>query len=65
MNYVWTMLNGLQLAAHLPLYRSLFPANANYFVSYLVDVATFDLLPSQMIQGIFDVPNKQSFNLAF
>ena len=57
LNQLWSMLNGLQLAVHLPLFYTLFPANANYFLSFLIDVATFDILPSlEVIAFFFDFP---------
>lgn len=59
------MLNGLQLAVHLPLFFTTFPANANFFITFLIDVATFDMLPDDVIAFFFTFPEKDSYNLAF
>ena len=32
LNYLWSMLNGLQMIDHLPLFFTPFPANANFFI---------------------------------
>ena len=56
------MLNGLQLAVHLPLFKTAFPANANFFIRFIIDVATFDMLPSMIMPAIFDFPVRPSFN---
>ena len=65
LNQLWSMLNGLQLAVHLPLFFVVFPANANFFLTFLIDVATFDFLPEGVISWFFAFPVKPSFNLAF
>jgi hypothetical protein len=65
LNQLWSMLNGLQLAVHLPLFFVVFPANANYFLTYLIDLATFDILPAGSVSLFFTFPVKPSFNLAF
>lgn len=49
----------------MPLLKSAFPANAGFFVTFLIDVATFDMLPSVATFNIFDVPNRPAYNLAF
>ena len=64
MNLLWSMLNGLQLVVHLPLFFTPFPANANYFVDYLIDIATFEACPEEIL-NIFDFPVTESYNLAF
>ena len=50
---------------HLPLFFTTFPANANFFIAFLIDVATFDMLPPDVIPFFFDFPDKPSYNLAF
>ena len=65
LNQLWSMMNGLQLAVHLPLFYTSFPANANFFLTFLIDVATFDLLPDEVGEFFFTFPDKDSFNLAF
>ena len=65
LNQLWSMLNGLQLAVHLPLFFTPFPANANFFITFIITVATFDMLPEKVLPLFFDFPVKDSYNLAF
>lgn len=53
------MLNGLQLAVHLPLFNLLFPANASLFIEFVISMATFDLLPPEVTLSLFDFPESQ------
>ena len=63
MNVLWSTLNGLQLLVHFPLLYTPIPANAHYFSTYLIDVATFEFIPEQFLD-LFDFPYKESYNLA-
>jgi len=65
LNQLWTMLNGMQLVTHMPLLFTLFPANANFFITYIIPVATFDFLPEKVLSLIFDFPVKPGQSLAF
>jgi len=65
LNQLWSMLNGLQLAVHLPLFATPFPANANYFITFIITVATFDILPEEVMPLIFDFPAKESYRQSF
>ena len=49
----------------MPLLKLKIPANTNYCLSYLVEVATFDPLPVEWIWAVFDLPAKESYNAAF
>ena len=49
MSQVWGAINGLQLMVFMPLFWLKFPANANGMNSSLIDIASFDLLPSDDI----------------
>ena len=63
---LWTILNGLQLLVHLPLFFTPFPANAHYFSAKLVNVATFEFIPSEFLDLFFEFypPYKEPYNLA-
>jgi len=52
LNYLWSMINCLQLLVYLPLFNVIFPANIQMVVSILISVATFDVVP--MIDEIQD-----------
>lgn len=60
------MLNGLQLAVHLPLFELAFPANANITILYIIQVANFDLVPPEIFLTVFTFPEDgEPFNDAF
>ena len=65
LNQLWSMLNGLQLSTHMQLFNLKFPANASFLLNFLVTVATFDLLPIEVIWFFFDFPETGSFSLSF
>ena len=65
LNQLWSVVNGLQVATHLLLFNLKFPANASFMLSFMINVATFDLLPVEAIWFFFDFPEKGSFNLNF
>jgi len=56
LNQLWSMIGGLQLTVHLPLFFVRFPANANFFLIFIIDVATFDLLPPEATSWLFTFP---------
>ena len=51
LNYLWSMINCLQIMAHFPLINILMPANCQLIFLVVVKIATFDLLP---IDGLMD-----------
>ena len=65
LNQLWSMMNGLQLAVHLPLFSSKFPANAGFLLVFLIDIATFDMLPEEVPEFFFDFPQSKPYNMAF
>ena len=56
LNQLWSMLNGLQLLVHMPLFRTHFPPNALLMVSFITKIATFDLLPESWVLASIDLP---------
>lgn len=52
------MLNSLQIILHLPLINYYFPANAMVLFSFLINVATFNMVNTQPIENfIFRFPS--------
>ena len=49
MTLLWGMLNGMQIVAHFDLVNIMMPANAHLLFKVLVQIATFDLVPSEPI----------------
>ena len=43
-----------------------FPANANTFILFLVTIANFDIIPTDLLfDRIFEFPNEEPYNLNF
>ena len=53
LNHLWSMLNGLQISTHMQLFNLKFPANAGFFLNFLVNIATFDVMPIEVIWFFF------------
>jgi hypothetical protein len=49
MQLLWGMMNTLQVIVHMPMLNILFPANAEYFLTFLVDIVTFNIIPTEKI----------------
>ena len=49
----------------MQLFNLKFPANASFLLNFLVNVATFDLMPIEAIWFFFDFPEHGSFSLSF
>ena len=47
LNQLWGMINGLQIMSHMPLCNIKFPANAELFNGFIIEIALFDILPSE------------------
>ena len=52
LNTLWTMINGLQIIVHLPVFDTQFPANANTLLTYLIEVANFELIPPSLLENV-------------
>ena len=50
----------------MPLFWVKFPANASMFNVFLIDVATFDIVPSEDInEEVFVLPEDKPYNINF
>ena len=45
LNFLWSMINCLQMIVYLPLFNITLPANVNTLFTILIEVATFDIIP--------------------
>jgi hypothetical protein len=48
---LWGMINVMQLIVKMPLFNVTFPQNAATFYTFITDVASFDLLPTEKINA--------------
>ena len=56
LQYLWGMINTLQIIVHMPLLKIRFPANSYLLFSLISQIAQFDLLPFKDINSnLFDV----------
>lgn len=66
MNYVWSMLDNLQIVTHLPLIKSKSPANANEFNQFFLDIASLQLVDVNLMdEGLLYYPEGEAYNLEF
>ena len=56
LNYLWGMINTLQMIVYLPMYNLIFPGNISMFNSIVINVATFDVVPhvDEINEAVFD-----------
>ena len=63
---MWLMVNGLQLIVYLPLIQLQFPAATATFINNLINIATFDLIPTDLIYpSIYDFEESEPYNIYF
>ena len=53
------------MSTHLALLKTAFPANAGFFVTHLIGVATLDILPPIVPFTIFDLPDTPARSLNY
>lgn len=44
LSQLWSMINGVQIMAHIMLIQIVFAANISMMISYIMEIATFDLI---------------------
>ena len=62
LSQVWSLVNGLQIIVHLPLFNCKFPSNAQVFMEGLISIATFEIVPESYVGYFTDYPQKPSLN---
>lgn len=65
MNYVWSMLDNLQIVTHLPLIKSKSPANANEFNNFFLEIASLQIVEVNLLDEFFYFPEGEAFSLEF
>ncbi|TNV87552.1 hypothetical protein FGO68_gene2096 [Halteria grandinella] len=51
LQYLWGMINVMQLIVHMPLMNLVFPANAVLFYNFIIDISNFDILPVDSMEN--------------
>ncbi len=49
---LWGMINVMQVIVHMPLLNVQFPENASYFFSLIIQISSFDIIPSSFIEWV-------------
>ncbi|CDW71357.1 ig family protein [Stylonychia lemnae] len=66
LQYLWGMINALQIIFHLPLLRLSFPSNTQFVFATFISLTQFDVVPSQAIeQDIFQFQESEPINDEF
>jgi len=55
MQYLWSLMNVMQLIVHEPLLAIAFPSNADYFLNLIISIVNFQIIPVDKIIG-FIIP---------
>jgi hypothetical protein len=55
LSLLWGMINALQIIAHLPLLMVMMPANASNFYTFIINIANFNIVPTEKITNYFVV----------
>eukprot|EP00347_Sterkiella_histriomuscorum_P001619 403371334 len=62
LQYLWGMISVVQMIVHMPLLNVDFPANAMFFYSLLMDMSTFDVLPTSTVEDeVFTFSDQETF----
>ncbi len=53
MQYLWGLINTLQIILHVPIVRLYFPPHAKILYAFLIDIAQFDLVNTDALDNYF------------
>jgi hypothetical protein len=66
LQFLWGMINALQLIVNVPLFTLNMPANASYFFNLLVNIMNFNVIPTSQIESYFyNMVDSSPLNSAF
>ena len=66
MQYLWGMINALQLIVHLPLMSFNFPANAKFIFTLFIELTQFDIIPNDFLgTSIFSFDEPEPYSPRF
>ena len=67
LSQLWGMLNSMQIVVHMPMLQGLkFPANSMTIVGQMIKLATFDLIPTEIIDvELYYWPEEDPFSINF
>lgn len=62
LSLLWGMINALQIIANIPLLQVMMPANAKSFYTFIINIANFKIIDTDMITGYFVTKTDSSNN---
>eukprot|EP00347_Sterkiella_histriomuscorum_P018221 403346330 len=63
LQYLWGMINQIQIITHLPINAVEIPSNTKFFFNIIIDICNFNIIPSDdMLNGIITVKETYAFN---
>lgn len=66
MEMMWGIINGIQLMAYMPLFFVKVPANATLFIQMLLELSSFELLPTDLFNDfLFFFPETEPLGLNY
>ena len=67
LSQLWAAINVQQIIIQIPLMKYIkFPGNSMIYMSYIIEIATFDLFPTEWIEErLYYLPEKEAFNINF
>lgn len=66
LNQVWSMIEGLQVVCHMPLFKVKSPGNVNAFNAFFAELANFNVVNTESITSdIFYFPETDAISLNF
>jgi len=66
MQFLWGMVNALQLIVYIPLFSINMPSNAKYFYNLIVGFVEFDIFPADWVgEDLFKFEEGEAFNANF
>eukprot|EP00347_Sterkiella_histriomuscorum_P008475 403344950 len=65
-NYLWGMVNQIQIITHLPLNAVDIPTNTKYFFNIIIDISNFNVIPSEyLLEQLMEVEETEPLNVYF
>ena len=65
LSQVWSLVNGLQVIVHLPLFKSKFPSNSALFMNGVIWIATFEILQEDYVENFVEYPQRDAISDQF
>ena len=66
MNFIWSMINCMQILMIYPLYETKFPANTLMLYSFIITTSSFNFIPMKSIAiEVMGLQNEEPYSFQF